>query len=259
MPGLELATRPRSSLPYRHQAVSDSRVGQRLLVLGALAGIALLDQGFKWWSWRNIPGVCIINYAGDVLTPATVNSLYAGRVSGALLDLVDSGLLIVAVLLLLRHRRSTLVLISGSSIIGGWSSNLLDRLVMHYWTAPGSVRGVVDFIPIGPHYYNVADMFIIAGTPLFILATGGRVLRRLVTNRPSATVGTTVSTRRPRRARTAMLAVVAQGLVTAVVGVGAANFGGVTAPVVSASSSSQLTFVHQPAPVTHDVAAFDTR
>jgi lipoprotein signal peptidase len=257
MPAFELATRPRSSLTYQRRSGTDSIVGQRLLLLVALAGIALLDQGFKWWSWRNVSGVCI-NHAGDVLTPATVNSLYSGRLTGALLDLVDSGLLIVAVVLLLRRRRSTPVLISGSSMIGGWSSNLLDRLVMHYWTAPGSVRGVVDFIPIGPHYYNVADMFIVTGTPLFMLATGGRVLRRLVTNRPTVTLDTKVTTRRPRRARTATLAVVAQGLVTAVVGVGVANFGGVTAPV-AASSSPQPTLVYQPARLTDDVVAFDTR
>jgi len=36
--------------------------------------------------------------------------------------------------------------VPGALVIGGWSSNLLDRLGMHYWTAPGSVRGAVDFI-----------------------------------------------------------------------------------------------------------------
>ena len=55
---------------------------------------------------------------------------------------------------------------------GGWVSNLLDRLGIHHWTAPGSVRGVVDFMHIGAHYYNVADFFIIGCTPLFLLAAG---------------------------------------------------------------------------------------
>jgi hypothetical protein len=59
---------------------------------------------------------------------------------------------------------------------GGWASNLLDRLGIHYWTAPGSVRGVVDFIHLGPHYYNVAD-FIIGCTPLFVLAAGHQGVR----------------------------------------------------------------------------------
>jgi lipoprotein signal peptidase len=55
-------------------------------------------------------------------------------------------------------------------MLGGWGSNLLDRLGMHYWTAPGSVRGVVDFIRITGASYNVADLFIIGATPLFLLA-----------------------------------------------------------------------------------------
>jgi len=49
--------------------------------------------------------------------------------------------------------------------------------------APGSVRGVVDFIHIGRHYYNAADFFIIGCTPLFLLAAGYqgvRAARRLV-------------------------------------------------------------------------------
>jgi len=59
---------------------------------------------------------------------------------------------------------------------GGWASNLLDRLGIHYWNAPGRVRGVVDFIHLGPHYYNVAD-FIIGCTSLFVLAAGHQGVR----------------------------------------------------------------------------------
>ena len=58
---------------------------------------------------------------------------------------------------------------------GGWGSNLLDRLGIHYWTAPNSVCGAVDFIDIGGYYYNVADFFIISCTPLFLLAAGYQV------------------------------------------------------------------------------------
>jgi hypothetical protein len=47
--------------------------------------------------------------------------------------------------------------VCGSLMVGGWSSNLLDRLGMHYWTAPGSIRGAMDFINIGGYYYNFAD------------------------------------------------------------------------------------------------------
>jgi lipoprotein signal peptidase len=151
-----------------------------------VAGIALFDQSVKWLAWRYIPGVRI-NDGGDQLVPSTVGSMYSGRLTGGLLDLFDSGLLIVAAVLFVRRPRSALVLIPGSAVIGGWSSNLLDRLVAHYWTAPGSVRGVVDFIPMGQHYYNVADLFIIVGAPLFVVGGGAAVLRRVFSTRPVAT------------------------------------------------------------------------
>jgi hypothetical protein len=57
-------------------------------------------------------------------------------------------------------------------MMGGWGSNLLDRLGMHHLTAPGSVRGVIDFITIGDECYNVADFVIGAATVLFLLALG---------------------------------------------------------------------------------------
>jgi hypothetical protein len=69
-------------------------------------------------------------------------------------------------------------------MLGGWSSNLLDRLGMHYLTAPGSVRGAVDFLHLGGAYYNLADLFIIAATPLFLLAVAS--LRRRGCRRLSA-------------------------------------------------------------------------
>ena len=225
------------------------RQQQWFFALVTVVGIAVLDQGSKWWGWRNVSGVRV-NYGGDDLVPSAVGSLYAGPVSGALLDLVDSGLLVAAVLLFLRRRRSTSVLISGSFVIGGWISNLLDRLVTHYWTAPGSVRGVADFIPIGHHYYNVADMFIITGTPLFVLAVSGPFLRRMITKRP-ASAARPPGTRRPRRVRTAMLALAAGVAVLAVVGDGAANFGGVTGPVTSASMR------YQPMLITRNGTAYD--
>jgi lipoprotein signal peptidase len=77
-------------------------------------------------------------------------------------------------------------------MIGGWSSNLLDRLGMHYMTAPGSGRGAVDFIPLGLHHYNVADFFIVLGTPLFILAVSARYLERRAGDR-STDLGVTVT------------------------------------------------------------------
>jgi lipoprotein signal peptidase len=219
----------------------DSRSSRRLLVLVIAAGIVVLDQSLKWWAWRNVSGVHI-NYSGDMLVPAAVSSMYGRPVSGALLDMVDSVLLIGVITLFLRRRRSRLALISGSFIIGGWTSNLLDRLAMHYWTAPGSVRGVVDFILIGQRDYNLADLFIIGATPFFIVAVCAPVVRRIVRRRPVAVAQTPPkerSTRGTRSTVSAVAALTALTALTAAVGLGAANFGGLTAPTTSTNSSYQ--------------------
>jgi hypothetical protein len=122
-------------------------------------------------------------------------------------------------------------------MIGGWSSNLLDRLFMHYWTAPGSMRGAVDFMHLGEHYYNVADLFIIGATPLFVLAVGVQYLRRSVPKGPSRrrlAVPTALHRSRPR-VRIAVLAG-AVGL-TVAVGMGAANDSGGNTPATASASA----------------------
>jgi lipoprotein signal peptidase len=143
-------------------------LSQRLLVLALLAAVIVVDQAAKWWAWRHVPAAHI-NPGGDLLTGPTVGSWYAQPTPGALLDLLDFGLVSIAVSVLARRRREAAVTVCGSLMVGGWGSNLLDRLAMHHWTAPGSVRGAVDFINVGGHYYNVADFFIVGGTPLFLL------------------------------------------------------------------------------------------
>jgi lipoprotein signal peptidase len=143
---------------------SSEKIRQRLMVLTLLAAVVVLDQATKWWAWRHVTGA-EINSGGDLLVGHTVGGWYKDPVTGALLDLVDFGLLSIAVFILVRRRRPAAVVVSGALMLGGWGSNLLDRLGMHYWTAPGSVRGVVDFIYVGGAHYNVADFFIIGATP----------------------------------------------------------------------------------------------
>jgi lipoprotein signal peptidase len=202
--------------------------GRRTVVLALLTFVVFLDQAMKWWAWRHAP-TAIINDGGDALVGARVSLLYSDPVTGALLDLLDFGLLATAVSMLVRRDLPLKVLVPGASMLGGWCSNLLDRLGAHYWTAPGSVRGAVDFIHIGHPYYNVADLFIIGATPLFLLAVG--CLGRRPTNAPARN-------RRPRK-RTWMPAWAgAVGLVVVVVGLGAANYGGVTAPVASVDTAT---------------------
>ena len=144
--------------------------------------------------------------------------------TGALLDLLDFALLSAALFILVRRRRPAVVVVSGALMLGGWGSDLLDRLGMHYWTASGSVRGVVDFIRAGEARYNVADLFIVGATPLFLLAVGFLSWRA---DRPD-TLRAAAARHRPRAS---MLALAAASLIGVAVALGAANYGGVrTAP-----------------------------
>ena len=145
--------------------------GQRWIVLALLAAVALLDQTTKWWAWRHISGATV-NPGGDFLVGPVVGSWYADPATGAFLDLFGVGFLSVAVFVLVRRRRPAAVLVPAALMIGGWGSNLLDRLGMHSGTAPGSARGAVDFIPLDQLSYNLADVAISAATLLYVLLAG---------------------------------------------------------------------------------------
>ena len=197
---------------------------QNVVVLALLAVVVVLDQTAKWWAWRYLSWTQI-NSGGDVLVGRTVGAWYAGPVTGALLDLLDFGLLSLAVSVLARCRATAAVVVPGALMTGGWGSNLLDRLGAHYWTAPGSVRGAVDFIHVGGHFYNVADLFIIACTPLFLLAAGYQGVRAV--RRPAA--ARSVPPARSRaRVRIRIPALAGASLISVVV-LGAASYGGVNA------------------------------
>ena len=193
------------------------------MALALLAVVVVLDQAAKWWAWRHVSWTSI-NSGGDILVGRTIGAWYAGPVTGALLDLLDFALLSAAVSVLARCRAPAAAGVPGVLMTGGWGSNLLDRLGAHYWTAPGSIRGVVDFIHIGGRYYNIADLFIIGCTPLFLLAAGYQGVR--AARRP-ATAGTASPPAASRPRAWARIPALAGAGVTLVVALGAANYGGV--------------------------------
>ena len=205
------------------EAERGKRPGQRCLVLTLLA-VILVDQAAKWWAWRHLTGVTI-NPGGDFLTGPTIGSWYANPLAGALLDLVDFGLVGTAAAILAR-RRHLAVTVCGSLMVGGWASNLLDRLGMHYWTAPGSVRGAVDFISAGGRSWNLADFFIIGATPLFLLATT-QLARRAAGRPPPAQAGP--ARRNSLRARVPAVGVAGAALMMTVA-LGATHHGSLTKP-----------------------------
>lgn len=116
-------------------------------------------------------------------------------------------------------------------MLGGWASNLLDRLGLHYWTAPGSVRGAVDFIHLGRIVVNVADVFIVVGTPLFVVAVSAGYRGVWATTGSAAALPVTgTTTRRRARTWTRILALTGAVGLAAAVGVGATTDSGMTAP-----------------------------
>jgi lipoprotein signal peptidase len=197
------------------------------MVVALLSAVVVLDQAAKWWAWRFVSGAKI-NSGGDLLVGHTIGAWYSGPVTGALLDLLDFGLVSIAVWVLTHWRMPASVCVPGALMIGGWGSNLLDRLGVHYWTAPGSVRGAVDFIRIGNYSYNLADFFIIGCTPLLLLATAYQGVR--AARRPFASRNAPPPARSRPWARLLIPPLVGVSLISAVM-LGAVHYGGVnTAP-----------------------------
>jgi lipoprotein signal peptidase len=157
---------------------AQSGTGQRWLLAAVSATVIGTDQAVKWWAWRHVDG-SLINSGGYILLGPGIRSWFADPASGALSDVIGGVVLIAAVRQLLRRRRSTCVLLGGSLVVAGWVSNILDRLGLHNWTAPGSARGVVDFIPGGgPGRSNVADLWIVVGALLLVYALARRLAGR---------------------------------------------------------------------------------
>jgi len=204
----------------------------RWAVFALVALAIVVDQLGKWWAWRHAP-LAKINYGGNIFVGETISRWYADPTTGALLDLMDFGVLSAAAFVLIRRRPPPVVLVPGGLMVGGWISNLLDRLGLHYVTAPGSVRGAVDFIPLGPIRYNLADLFIVCGTALFLLAV---VATTLSTGR-APTASPSPPTRHGRR-RTWLSGVASATCLVVAVGFGAVNYGGVTTPNSSSSAGT---------------------
>ena len=157
---------------------------QRVLALLLLGAVVALDQATKAWAWRHVPG-SFINAGSGLGGP--VNVWFAGSSSGAALDVVDTVGLCAAGLALVRVPRRPAVLVSAALMIAGWGSNLLDRLGLHGLTAPGSVRGAVDFIRVGRLQVNVADLVITAATAaLVVLVVRSRRTRGTAAGRREA-------------------------------------------------------------------------
>lgn len=156
--------RTRGAPPNRHE------MAEQAWVVGlVLAVVVALDQLSKAWAWRHSADVHV-NSGGDMLVKSAVSSWYRSPALGAVFDVADAAVLLIGGALLVRRRRRGAVLSFGALLLAGWVSNLGDRLGLHHLTAPGSIRGVVDFLPWDGRYWNLADLAIVVGTVGFVLA-----------------------------------------------------------------------------------------
>lgn len=204
---------------------------QRWLLLGVLLTVGCVDQIGKAWAWRHL-GDVHVNAGGDMLVGSVVGSWFRDRTIGAVFDVLDATLLVVAAMMLVRRRRSPALLCGGALALAGWASNLGDRLGLHFWTAPGSMRGVVDFLPWDGRYWNVADTAIIAGSAVFAAALLWRALHMLAPL-PQRCRHRAVHHRRLGRSRRsgAVLTLVLAVTVAAVLaGISATGYAGVASP-----------------------------
>src|SRR4051794_1339943 len=211
---------PRVAWAAKHSVKRD---GWRI-ALAVAAVVVAVDQGTKWGAGGHVPDV-LVNTGGDPLVGRAVGRLFVDRAPGALFDLMDALLLTIAMYALVRRRPPLAILVAGAVAVSGWASNVLDRLGLHFVTAPGSARGAVDFIHIGRYFYNVADLTIIAGTSSFALLILIEYLRHAGALREA------VRGPLPRR-KLLVLAAAAIALI-ATVTFGAAHDGGTSTPYAS--------------------------
>ena len=148
------------------------------LVLALFAVVVGTDQAVKWLAWRHLDSA-LINEGGFIALRPGVRAWFAQPTVGAMADALGAFLVALGLVWLLRRPRPLMVLIGAALIAAGWTSNLLDRFGLHAWSAPGSVRGVVDFIPSGGvSKSNVADCWIAIGAVLLCVAAARRLARR---------------------------------------------------------------------------------
>lgn len=150
---------------------------QAALLGGVFALVVATDQTAKYVAWRH--GAALLNQGGFIALRPDMRAWFAAPTAGAVADTVGALLVIAGVALLLRRPRRPAVLIGGALVAAGWTSNLLDRFGLHEWTAPGTVRGVVDFIPTGGgSRSNLADGWIALGVLVLVATLAAAAARR---------------------------------------------------------------------------------
>lgn len=156
------AARPAPVTPLRR------RSRELAAVVGATV---VVDQVGKAVAWRE-SGTATVN-PGAALVAPWLDAASMSSLGGALLDMAGVLALTTAAILTVLRCRDRLLWWALALNIGGWTSNLLDRLGLHWLTAPGSRRGTVDWL----RGYNLADLAIWTGCALALAWLAREVLR----------------------------------------------------------------------------------
>ena len=166
-----------------------TRSPRQMAVLGGVfALVVATDQTAKYVAWRH--GAALLNQGGFIALRPDMRAWFAAPTAGAVADAAGALLVLAGVAVLLRRPRRPAVLLGGALVAAGWTSNLLDRFGLHEWTAPGTVRGVVDFIPTGGRSRsNLADGWIALGVLVLVVMLVARLIAAAASRRRGSADG----------------------------------------------------------------------
>ncbi|MCW2529619.1 MAG: Lipoprotein signal peptidase, partial [Pseudonocardiales bacterium] len=138
--------------------------------------VVVADQVSKWWGWSHANRASVDTGGGifNEFTGGLANAVMRDPITGAVADVALAASLGWLGFRLLHRRRGWSVVLAASALLGGCTSNLLDRFGLHRVTAPGSARGVINWVSLGGRAsspLNIADLVCLAGaTGLGVIA-----------------------------------------------------------------------------------------
>lgn len=138
--------------------------------LGIAALLVGLDQLVKFWAEHTLSQTQTIPLIPDVFHLTYVQNFgaaFSTMQNRRFLLIGLTGVLLAAILVLLvtRKMRSPMMVASWSLILAGGTGNLLDRI----FRTGGYVVDLFDFRLIHFPVFNVADIYVCAGTMLFLI------------------------------------------------------------------------------------------
>jgi lipoprotein signal peptidase len=136
------------------------------LPITVMVGVVAVDQVTKAVQHANH---FVVNTGGAALVPSAIGDfLWRSPHIGAVVDTAAVAAL-CAVARLIPAIAGAIGRVGAAMMVGGLSSNLLDRLGFASLLHAGLPRGSIDWVPLGSHLHaNVADGFVALGAALIV-------------------------------------------------------------------------------------------